>query len=243
LSGKGTRKIWRLIIHILKWIIMVFGVFGFILFLLSFTTAPYYIMHWLGTHDTRLLKDPDYIIVMGGSSMPGEENLMRTWYAAEYANIFPGSRLVITLPSDSTDSISDINLMKKELIMRGINADRIQLEPAGHNTREEALKISKMISNFHARQIAIVTSPFHMRRSILTFRNAGFCYVGGLPAFEGIVTADLSFDDKKLGGNRLIPGVGTNLTLRYQFWNHLKYEILELREFFALIYYQMKGWI
>jgi uncharacterized SAM-binding protein YcdF (DUF218 family) len=180
---------------------------------------------------------------MGGAGMPGEENLMRTWYATEFAKMYPAAQIIISLPSDTIHRNSDIFLMRDELVIRGIDSNRIRLEPHGRNTCEEAQAIAKMIPRFHCRQIAIVTSPFHMRRSILAFRKTGFRYVGGVPAFEGIVTADLKLDTRKLGGNKHIPEIGGSLTLRYQFWNHLKYEIAALREFSALGYYWLKDWI
>ena len=92
--------------------------------------------------------------------------------------------------------------------------------------------------------ILLVTSPEHMRRSVLCFHKVGFEKVGALPAFENAVEADLSFNDDELGGNKvLMPDVGQSINMRYQLWNHLKYEILIVRETVALIYYKMRGWI
>ena len=46
------------------------------------------------------------------------------------------------------------------------------------------------------------------------------------------------------GGNKtLLPNVGSNTSVRYQFWNHLKYEIMIAREMTALTYYKLRGWI
>jgi hypothetical protein len=65
-----------------------------------------------------------------------------------------------------------------------------------------------------------------------------------LPTFENAIEANLYFDDAKLGGNKtFVPEVGGNIEVRYQFWNHLKYEILITRELFALGYYKLRGWI
>ena len=82
-----------------------------------------------------------------------------------------------------------------------------------------------------------------MKRSILTFRKIGFQDVGGFPSFEYAIECDLKYDDKNLGGNKFVPDIGKNLNLRYQFWNHMKYEIIFIREFLALGYYKIKGWI
>jgi hypothetical protein len=90
----------------------------------------------------------------------------------------------------------------------------------------------------------LVTSPEHMRRAVLVFRKVGFTRINALPAFENALEADLVFKDDELGGNKLpIPDIGGNISVRYQFWNHLKYEILIAREMTALSYYKLRGWI
>ena len=58
------------------------------------------------------------------------------------------------------------------------------------------------------------------------------------------LTADFSFKDDELGGNTtLVPDVGKSMNMRYQLWNHMKYEILIVRELVALGYYKLRGWI
>jgi hypothetical protein len=64
-----------------------------------------------------------------------------------------------------------------------------------------------------------------------------------LPAFENTIESDLSFDDSSLGGKKWIPGIGKNLTVRYEFWRQMRYEELILREWMAIVYYKVKGWI
>jgi hypothetical protein len=83
-----------------------------------------------------------------------------------------------------------------------------------------------------------------MRRAVLVFRKAGFTRVSALPAFESAIEAKLFFEDDQLGGNKiLVPDIGGNTEVRYQFWNHLKYEILIAREMAAMGYYKLRGWI
>ena len=83
-----------------------------------------------------------------------------------------------------------------------------------------------------------------MRRSILSFEKIGFQNVSGVPAFDAIHDFELLFDDKELGGrNQFLPEIGNNTQIRYQFWKHLQYEIIFMRELMALGYYNLKGWI
>lgn len=178
--------------------------------------------------------------------MPSESGLMRTYYAAIAANHFPKTGIIISLPGYLTDSTSSVNLMKKEMILRGINKSRIILEPEGTNTRAQALQVKKLIDSHSLTllpSILIVTSPEHLTRSVLTFKKAGFLKVDGIPAFEATIESDITFNDKILGGRKWIPGIGENLTIRYQFWTQLRYEALMIREYLALFYYKMKGWI
>lgn len=91
--------------------------------------------------------------------------------------------------------------------------------------------------------ILLVTSPEHLYRAVLTFRKAGFLKVDGVPAFEKDIETDLSFRAGLLGGRSYVPDVGDNVVLRYKFWNYLEYELEILREYVAIGYYWLMGWI
>ncbi|MEZ5197600.1 MAG: YdcF family protein [Bacteroidales bacterium] len=153
--------------------------------------------------------------------MPGKSGLIRSYYAYRASEHFPNSKVIISLPGETDDEFSSVNLMKKELALRGISEERIYLEPEGKNTRDQVLEIKKMVSVSNL-PLLIVTSPEHMRRAIMAFEKAGFSKIGGLPAFDNANEADLFFDDKDLGEkNRFLPDIGENIQIRYQFWKHL----------------------
>jgi len=78
---------------------------------------------------------------------------------------------------------------------------------------------------------------------VLVFRKAGFERVDGLPAFESSLESDFSFSARRLGGRVWIPDVGESQTLRYRFWNYIKYEFDIIREWVAIAYYWIMGWI
>jgi len=216
-----------------------------VLLVLSFTTLPYWGYYWLGTSKSKITEKPDYIVLLGGGGMPSESNLMRAFFVFRAAQESPESRIVIATPGDTSDLKSTARLVAAELISKGIDPQRILYEQTGTNTRMEALSLQK----FDAGQIAqkavlLVTSPEHMRRSVLVFRKVGFTRINALPAFENALEADLIFKDDELGGNKkFIPNIGNHTSVRYQFWNHLKYEILIAREMTALGYYWLRGWI
>jgi len=170
--------------------------------------------------------------------MPSEENLIRLYYTAVVGNTgnFP---VIVAHPFDSTV----YDKIKQELMIRGIDSSRIFFEKSGSNTRAQALNLVKYFPETVHSKIVLVTSPENVLRSVLVFRKLGFTNVGGCPAFGSDMNIDLSFDSNLLGGKKYIPDVGNNLKLRYNFWNYLKLEIICLREFTALGYYKLMGWI
>jgi uncharacterized SAM-binding protein YcdF (DUF218 family) len=209
---------------------------------IAFTPLPFWGYYWLGTSKSGLKSKPGAIVLLGGGGMPSESNLMRGWFASKAAGSFPESKVYIVMPGDLADSLSTPVKMKDELVLRGVDPEKIRFENKGTNTRSQALNCGKLIPL--KSPVLLITSPEYMRRAVLCFQKAGFEKVDALPAFENASEADFSFNDEELGGNKiLVPNVGKNTAVRYQVWNHLKYEIVIVRESLALGYYKIRGWI
>jgi uncharacterized SAM-binding protein YcdF (DUF218 family) len=258
-----VRWFWK----ILKVLLLSTGIMAALMIILALTPAPFWTWYGLGTRYSGIHRPPDYIVLMGGGGMPSESGLIRCYYAAIAGNYFTRSKIIVALPGDISDSLSSIQLMKKELVLRGINPDRIMLEDSGTNTRAQAINIRKIITIDDLRfpnstsqnltnivnqqssivnrrsSILIVTSPEHLFRSVKTFKKAGFIRVDGLPAFDQAIESDINFNARKLGGRKFIPDIGENITLRYQFWSQVNYEFLVIREWLAITYYWLNGWI
>lgn len=225
---------------------MMIGIIALAMIILALTSAPFWVWYGLGVKKAGIHRPPDFIVVMGGAGMPSESGLMRCWYAARVASHFTRAHIIVALPGDTTDEASSINGMKEELVLRGIAPGRIMVEDSGTNTRAQAVNIFKRIANggqIRPSSILIVTSPEHLYRAVLTFKKAGFVKVDGLPAFQKDVEGDLSFNITKPGEKSLFLKLGDNITLRYQFWSQLHYEALVIREWMALLYYKLSGWI
>lgn len=235
-------NILKIIWKALRYLFFTFAFFCLFLLLFSFTSGPFWIYYWLGTGNSGYNFEPDYIIVLGGGGMPSESGLIRTYYAAKLADFHPGSEIVVCLPGDTSDTSSSVFQMKREIEDREIDPFRIHLSGEGTNTRYQALDLANKYPFLKDRNVILITSPEHMYRSVMTFRKAGFLHIGGIPAFERAIESNILFDDDKLGGNKRVPGVGGSVQLRYQFWNHIKYEIMIMREFLAISYYKLKGW-
>ena len=229
-------------LRLLRNLFMLIGIFFSVCIILAFTAQPYWAYHWLGTSKSKIQWEPEAIVLLGGGGMPSQSTLIRSWYAAEAAKSFPDADIVIAIPGDVTDGLSTPMLLGEELLIRGIDASKIKFENVGTNTRSQALECQGLIKM--QAPILLITSPEHMRRAILSFEKVGFEKVNGLPAFENAIEADLEFDDDELGGKKtLVPNVGKSISMRYQIWNHLKYEIIVSRELVALSYYKLRGWI
>jgi uncharacterized SAM-binding protein YcdF (DUF218 family) len=229
-------------LRILRIFFIAAGIFFLIMIILAFTTLPFWGIHWLGTSKTELKGEPGTIILLGGGGMPSESNLMRSWFTEKAARSFPSARVLIAMPGDTSNKQSTPRMVEEELLLRGLEGNRIMFENRGTNTRAQAIYCRELLNVSEA--VLLVTSPEHTRRAVLCFQKMGFHRVYALPAFEHAAEADLTYRDKDLGGRKTItPDVGESTSVRYQVWNHLKYEIIFARELVATVYYKLRGWI
>ena len=241
----GPRRGWKTpkrahsLIKILRILFWLLGGFSFLLIVLSFTRIPYDVHVWLGSHKSDYKFYPDEIIFLGGSGMPSESNLIRLYYVSELSKKFPQAKIMIVHPEEE-DVIED---MINELMIRGIDTSKIETEKSGTNTRGQATNVAMHYPRLLRRHVLIVTSAESMLRTVKAFRKAGFESVGGQSAYEIPMYGNLGYDFKKSGGKIYSPDVSKNVALRYNFWNYLKLEITCLREFVALGYYWLNGWI
>ena len=222
-----------------KWFLFGFGIFAFLFFILSFTDLPYYAYHWLGTSNSKICGKPNLIVILGGGGMPSPDGLIRTYYGAQMSNEYPSADVVIALPFDEADSLYQLNLMADELRLKGVDSLRISYEPYGFNTHSQAENLAaKYADKLKMVNLLIVTSPEHMYRAVRSFRKAGFRIVSGCPTFENPVAPDKIKDKQKSKDIRI-----KSLALRYNMWSYMNYELLVMREYCAIIYYKIKGWI
>ncbi len=234
--------LWRTV----RALLVMVGIVSLVTIALAFTAMPWRTYQWLSNDTEKLESYPDCVVILGGGGVPSESGLMRCYYGAEAAKEFPRSWVIVAIPQeDEADGLSSPERMKQELILRGVSVEQIKLEARGRNTREQAVRVARMLGdNYAERQVLLVTSPEHMRRALLTFRKAGMEKVVGRAANAVSVEKDLSYEAEKLGGeSRVAIDVGGNMMLRYQFWNNLSYMGAAMREGAALSYYWLRGWI
>lgn len=209
-------------IKLIKITLILSGLTLFLLIFSCFTNIPstFYKTLKKGPHESSLT--PEYIVVLGGGGIPSESGLMRTYAAATLNNKYPHATFIVCLPTDEDSELSHTALMKKELVMRGVAPSRVLMETKGRNTYEESAEVFSMVGN---KPVMIVSSNYHIKRSVMCFQKAGFSEVCSYFNKDGHIDADM----------------GKFLTLRYGFWQNLNKWVWVFREYTAIIIYKVLG--
>ena len=215
----------------------VFGILFFTMLVLAFTSAPFYMHYRLGQdpNDDVEVSNPQLVMMFGGAGMPSEDNLMRLYHTAALARHFDVPVLLVH-PEDSLCQAEMTRLLRQGDI------DSILYMTEGANTRSQAVELMNAYPELSEKELIVVTSPEHVRRTVKCLNKVGFRNTIGKAAYPATVDFDLSLKKQKLGGNEAIPSV-ESVKMRYTFFNYLKLEITCLREYCALAYYKIKGWI
>jgi len=239
------KKITGKIISLLKKLIFAAGIFFLLILTISFTSLPFKLYRNLATSNIPTVLNPDYIVLLGGPGMPSESNLIRAWYTADLASENPHTCVIVALPGNIADSTSSVNLLAEELIKRNVSPDRIIIEPNGTNTRLQALRIAEITGKDTEKvSLVIVSSPTHIFRAVRSFRKLKFSQVGAYPAWDDPNEVSLAYNDREAGGREyMLPDLGNSINLRYRWWTHMHYLVSVGREYAAITYYKLKGWI
>lgn len=227
----------KLLAKIIKITFFGLGVLFSLMVILALTSAPFYWYFNLGQNPDKemQLARPQHVLMFGGAGMPSEDNLMRLYHTAALAQHFD-IPVILVHPEDSLCQAEMTRLLRQD------NVDDILYMTEGSNTRSQALGLMAAYPELADEQMIIVTSPEHVRRTVKCLKKVGFTNIYGKAAYPATVDFDLSLKKQKLGGNEIVPSV-ESVKMRYTFFNYLKLEITCIREYFALGYYKVKGWI
>jgi uncharacterized SAM-binding protein YcdF (DUF218 family) len=113
--------------------------------------------------------------------------------------------------------------LQRALIDVGVPADRIVLESESKNTRDEVVIIKRMLAERGVGEFVLVTSPLHMRRSLLAFEREG---MHPIPSPAALVP------ERAITRNPLLPN---------DLW--LQIGDAAIYEWLARGYYWWKGWL
>jgi len=186
---------------------------------------------------------PEVLVMMGGGGIPSESGLMRSWKTAEAAGEYPDARIIIAIPREPGELPP--GPIERELLMRGVAPERLEREPQGRNTREQAMEVVAMLraADGTLPKIGLITSPEHMKRTWLSFKRAGAGELVAIPSWPEAIQADLSYDAAELGGSPVGTVVGSSNLIKYKYFDNLGILNRCVREWFALLYYRLMGWI
>ena len=211
------------------------GIIFLILIFLGFTERPFWAYYALSSPQEELKTPPEEIVLMGADGMPSKKNLIRCYFTIEAAKTYPETRIIIALPQpDTTKPDDNLLKMRNEFTAKGIDSSRIVFETTGINTYSQVKNMCERLNPEES--ILVITSPEHMKRTLLCFKKQGFKNISGQASFGNDINPELL---KQAEGDY----VSGSLTLRYNIWTQFQYEIIVAREYMALLYYKIKGWI
>lgn len=168
-----------------------FSISGFLVLAVgAWTSTGALLLHPLEDHFSRPDPAPEEIagvIVLGGG-FEGSVNLARGGYelnasgdrfveTAILARRYPQARIVVTGGGAGTlilEGEGDGDTAPRLLTALGVEPERLVLENESRNTHENALFTRAMVEPQPGEIWLLVTSAFHMPRSVGLFRKAGF---------------------------------------------------------------------
>jgi len=134
------------------------------------------------------------------------------------------------LSSDENPATDMANLLK----MLGVPEEAIWLEPESRNTYEDAAYSAKILKEKGISRIILVTSAFHMPRSVKLFEKQGLQvipapvdFVVTQKGWDNLTTANLAYQL-----NNLLPGA-----------ENLSNTTKALKEYLGILVYRINGWL
>jgi uncharacterized SAM-binding protein YcdF (DUF218 family) len=158
-------------------------------------------------------RGPDGIIVLGGAidsevsearnSLETDQSAERIIAMLELARRFPNARIVFSGGSGNLieNSVPEAPIAGRLLERFGIARERVVLESGSRTTDENAVLVRQLVAPKPGERWLLVTSAFHMPRSVGAFRRAGF-EVEAYPVdwrTRGWVDAVMPFDKLSAG--------------------------------------------
>ncbi|OGX40533.1 MAG: hypothetical protein A3C53_08895 [Omnitrophica WOR_2 bacterium RIFCSPHIGHO2_02_FULL_68_15] len=179
---------------------------------------------WWGAEPLRMSEPPrsaDAIVVLAGgvgeSGKAGGGFQERVRQAVDLYRAGHAPRMIFS--SGYTFVFKETEVMRELAVAQGVPSAAIILETEAANTAQNVLRVHRILTQHRWSRILLVSSPYHMRRAMLTFRKLA-------PDITVIPTPvpDTRFYSHRHGASaEQIQGI--------------------LHEYLGLAYYRWKGWI
>ena len=125
-------------------------------------------------------KEPDILVVLG-CKYPSRAFTWRTEAAAEKLEAFPDAMVIVTGGQGTDEPVSEAEGFRMALLEYGIEPYRIQTENESASTKENLINADRLY-DIRTRRVGVVTSRYHVYRSIWIARQCGYTDVFGIPA-------------------------------------------------------------
>jgi uncharacterized SAM-binding protein YcdF (DUF218 family) len=195
--------------------------------------------------------EADVIIVLGGAtraqSYPRPINEMneagdRLLYASYLYQQGVAPKLLLSgggVAFGESDRPAEAETMAKILTAMGVPPDALWLETSSRNTYENAVESLKFLNEKETEskefeRIVLVTSAFHMRRSVAIFERQGAAVIPA-PTDYHVTQADWDY--------YLTPNYQMQLTNLIPSARDLDMTTSVIREYIGFAIYRMKGWL
>ena len=167
------------------------------------------------------MQAPDGFVVLGGSidtivtkargSIAINESGERLTQIVELAHRFPNARIVFSGGSGKifSTNMSESDAARSFFAQMGLNPDRLVFEGKSQNTWQNARYTKDLLKPTHQQRWLLVTSAFHMPRSLGCFRKVGMNVIPWPVDYRTRGTSDIYrfFDQASEGWKRVDIGV------------------------------------
>lgn len=173
-----------------RWIKLTVGSFGAIIALISLINLGFI----LNPGVTDMSYDADYVILLGGGinkkgELP-ESVINRMEKAREYLELHPDAVCVATGGTLKWLPYAEAPEIKRQLVLRGISADRVLVEDKALDTIQNFKFSCAMLADFKQvskeeilnSPVLVVTNGFHLRRAERLADRMGFKKIKGISA-------------------------------------------------------------
>lgn len=117
--------------------------------------------------------------VTGNPAQPSETLQERLDVAITYLKQYPDTKVIVCGGQGKNESATESSVMKSYLIANGIHADSIVEEDQSTRTAQQFIYPKKMME---LGSVVVVTSDFHLLRSMMLAKRSGLDDISGLAA-------------------------------------------------------------
>ena len=144
---------------------------------------------WKEAHVEAPQDNYDAIIVLGAQVRPdGTPSIQLQWRLDAAAEAYRKHPCIIVVcgAQGSDEPDAEAHVMRRVLIEQGIPEDAVLMDDTSFNTRQNLLHAASLLEGKKAETVLVVTSDYHLPRSLRLAQDQGFHAVGlGSPTLGG----------------------------------------------------------